>query len=218
MTKKLIGLLAVALFGITTINAAPFTLCSLTNAPNSAQSTTTAGTPGITGVNPSFTCNFSIPTGDTLGTVSLLLNNPYQNGTINQTNEIQFTYSVSGFAGATALTETVQGSQAPPIGDSGTDPDTGGVSGAGECSQINDVSFQCVTSSFASTPGQTAFTFTVTGSATWLAGSLNNGGGESFTAFVADTYNAPAPEPGTLLMIGGGLIGLVVAGRRKFRA
>jgi hypothetical protein len=63
MTKKLLRLLAVGLFGVTTIHAASFSPCPVTNGPVSATSNVTGGTPGIAGVNPSYTCSFSIPAG-----------------------------------------------------------------------------------------------------------------------------------------------------------
>src|SRR5580698_2126695 len=180
----------------------------------------TGGTPSIVGVDPSFTCSFSIPAGDTLDSVNTFITNPYQNGIVNQTNELQFSYFISGFAGATAFTDTVTGDAdaGPPFGDDGIDPDTGEVSCASECSQNTDVSFTCATSSFVGAGPN--YSFTVTGSALWVQGGVSIGGGESFTVYVADTYAAsgpPVPEPGTLLMMGGCLIGLVLAGRRKFR-
>jgi hypothetical protein len=215
MTKKLIGLLPVAVFSITTLNAASFTICTLTSPPNSATSAVTNGTPSIVGVNPSYTCSFSVPSGDTVTSVSTFITNPYNNGVIDQTNELRFSYLISGFAGATALTDTVQGdfNVGPPVGDNGVDPDTGALSGPAECSQSTDVSFTCTTNSFVGAGPN--YAFTVTGSASWVQGGVNIGGGESFTVYVADTY-AATPEPGTLLMMGGGLIGLVLGGRRKF--
>jgi len=226
MTKKLIGLLAVALFGITTMNAAPCTLGTsgtntATGVPGNQAPTLPNGSPAV------FTCSFTIPSGDTLGTVTFGSSNSFQNATAPQTNNLQFSYTVTGFSGVTTLTDTVQGTATTgfPVGDNGADPDTAGLSGTftagATCLQGNDVSFQCSTSTFAFTPGQTSFSFTVSGAATWLSGNLTNGGGESFTVSVSDTYTVPpppVPEPGTFVMMGGGLIGLVVAGRRKFRA
>jgi len=217
-------MVSVALFSITTIDAATQGTLGASGA-NSVTATPGNQTPTLPDSGPAvFACSFSIPAGDTLTSVTLTIHDPFSLGTSGTANDLQFSYAISGFAGDTALTDTIQGGPSDPgLGQaSGVDPDEGGLVPAAtpaECAFSSDVALSCTTTTFVGA-GPT-FSFTVSGSASWLAGSLQNGGAEQFSVFYADTYTAPpppVPKPGTLLTMGGGLIGLVIAGRRKFRA
>jgi hypothetical protein len=128
--------------------------------------------------------------------------NTFNGGNPNSTQTVIFSYSVSGFAGPSALTDTVTGGATSTSGTS-----TGG------CNTIdNGLGYDCESTS----PG-TATSFTVTATSSWGTGSLLANGDDQVNLFFSYTL-APivsTPEPASLLMIGGGLIGLASLIRRK---
>jgi hypothetical protein len=209
---KALGVLMLTIFGTAIASASPISVtCSLTSGSNTVTSTTTSGNPTTTGT---FTCTFpTLPVGDMLTSVDLIINDDYSLGTANSNNEVAFSYSTLNFIGATSLTTTVLGlGGASPFGVSSTFGGIVGQAGTPTCAQDSENAFDCESSSpFASTT-----TFTVTGSSSWVQGSLQLGGTDEFSVGYAYTYSTPTqtPEPATLTLIGcAGLIGIGLAAR-----
>jgi hypothetical protein len=223
MTKKLLGLLIVALFCITALNAATMDgTCSLTTVGNDPAVNTDP--PGITTMptisGAVFTCiPFTIPAGDTLTGVDINIANDYLLGLPSSTNSVQFMYTMTGFS-TTALTTSITGS--------GTSTSTAGgivsqAPAASACLQTGADSVDCEDYGLSLTSPPNFGAVTVTGSSMWTAGGVGPGGADAFYVYEVFTYSPTPPPPGipepaSFLLIGSGLIGLALAGRRKFRA
>jgi len=207
---KVLGVLML-IFGTAIASAGPiFVTCALTSGSNTVTSSTTSGNPTTTGT---FTCTLpTLPVGDILTSVDLLVTDDYSLGTANSNNEVAFSYSTSNFIGAASLTTTVLGlGGASPFGVSSTSGGIVGQSGTPTCAADAENAFDCE----AVTPFASTTTFTVTGTSSWVQGSVQLGGTDEFSAGYVYTYSTPTqtPEPATLTLIGCALFGMGLAAR-----
>jgi hypothetical protein len=219
MTKKLLGLGTMALFCVGMASASTL-IEDCSGGAGANGSVTDIPTASGTATCPAFT----IPSGDTLTQVTLILQGDFQLGNSGG-NTLNWTYTVNNPVNGITLnggaTEAVSGSGGGSSSytwsaDTGcTAPDsletpTPLVDGA-----------DCNTGVNFTNPSTSTFGgFTVGISGSWNAGSagLQTNGSEGATvveAIFTYTPTGTVPEPSTLMMIGGGLVGLVVVSRRR---
>jgi hypothetical protein len=192
------------------LNASSLTVeCTETTNGNNAAGG--AGNPVIT--NSVFSCASlagSLPGGDILQQVSILISNSFSQATFPATDQINFSYTSSGFNGFSTLTTST-------FTNNSTSSNVGGIVGGspvGEtCVNVDATDLTCT-----QTGAPTAVAFTITGSDTWISGSQTSTGSNGFNVYETYTYTGPAPEPASLMMVGGGLLGLGLIVRRKRKA
>jgi len=216
MTKKLLGVAFASLCFITSASALTMTgSCTLTTGTDPAVNPGNNSNPNPVLSGAVFTClPFTVPTGFTLNQVDISIGNDYSLGVAFQTNTVDFTYTVTGFS-TTSVSTSVSGS--------GISSTVGGLinqTPAGDCVNTGTNSIDCTDGGLSILSPSVFGAVVVTGSSTWAAGGVGPAGSDQFNVAENFTYSptGQTPEPASLLMIGGGLIGLALAGRRKFRA
>lgn len=216
MTKKLLGLLVVALLGVGLASGMSITQgCSGGAGANGAG----GNLPSASGFS---TCpSFTIPVGDTLTSVEIVMNGDYQLA-LSGGNTLVWTYTMNG-AGNSATLNPQPSTQENVEGNSGVSSAYVWSNPAG-CSSPDNVfpladGSDCTTGEGINS-GTLFQAFNVTISGAWAGGSagISTSGSEGAQVVEAIYTYVPTgtvPEPATLLMIGGGLIGLAVYSRRK---
>lgn len=228
MAKKLLGLMVGALLCVGAANASTFwEYCG----GGSAASTGMGSTPTSSG---SASCaSFTVPAGQTLVSVELFLEGDYQSASPGGST-LTYTFTVTGGnAPGFSLTQLLDsaegsgGSSTFVFIPTGTATCTNGQTYSGNpaapyTGQADTTDCKDSNSGVPVIGPGTYSSITVSATGGWAPGSVGllPAGGESFNISALFTYGTTqvTPEPTTLLMIGGGLIGLAIAGRRKFRA
>ena len=216
MTKRLVGLLGMALVFTALASASTFAVsCGGT----SVSATVGGGTPQSPGLNgtANLCVAWTVPTNFTLTEVDLKIQNDWSAGDPNQTDTLNFTYTIGGFS-LSSLTSTVTG-----VGSSNTPVSFTGspcsVPGGNDVIVCTDTGLNIIGN------GSNQFNaITASILAAWSAGGLAASGGGTgseeglWTAVYTYSPTQVVPEPGSLVMIGSGLIGLALAARRKWNA
>jgi hypothetical protein len=210
MTKKLLGLMFMALLCASVASALTYVdTCT----PGGFVSPPGGGSGSAAGTA-SCVASFTVPAGDTLSAVDLFLTNSFSQAGGTGTT-VTFTYTLGG--ADTGLPSSITG-VATGFGSSGNYAYTwtGGscVAGMGQFG-VDNTAVDCTSTTDSNPPG----TVTVSGTETLTGAALLPSGTLGWSVGVTYTYNSTGtPEPASLLLVGGGLIGLAFAGRRKFRA
>jgi len=217
MTKKLLGLLTAALFCVSLASASTSVTLSCTGAATANGS----GSPTPTASGTSTCPGFTIPLGDTLTSVEIVEEGSFQLGQAGG-NTLVWTFSTSTPNNVTsAATETVTA----PAGSANAWTWSGntGCSAPDTVLPVTDGE-DCTTALSLANPSTTSFdspagfTVGITGAWQGVSPGLNTGGSEGAQVDeVIYTYSPTisTPEPASLLMIGGGLLGLGLVSRRK---
>jgi hypothetical protein len=200
MTKKLLGLAVLAFLCVGMASASMVSeLCPTTGG--------TVTNTGVNGATPSLSATEVCPalTGFayTITEIDLIEGGDFQlamPGTDTMLYSMTFTGAVTGTA-----SETVTGTGG-----------SGSYSFTSPCTQIG-ITDQA-TCAFAGNGTGTVGSITTTWSGIWTAGGLLTDGSEGVASYVNFQYSTGVPEPASLLMIGGGLMGLAILTRRKRRA
>jgi hypothetical protein len=207
MKKKLIGLSLVTL--VFTVAASASTMQQYCGGDTLTNTSTGFPDPFLTGFGISC-ASFTVPTGYTLTSVDLTINDDFSSAFGTGTSTSQLTYTFTGFS-LSQLTSTVSG-----IGSSGAPAFTGtGCTLPGTFG--NATAIDCTDTSVG-VPSTTSFNgLSISVSETWSAGGLQSNGAETIniSEFFTYTPTVSTPEPASLMMIGGGLIGLAMLARRK---
>ena len=182
--------------------------CGSVSAPTGVNPVISSFSPG----NPITCAAFVVPSGDTLTSVEMLIENSFSQGVPFQTNTIQFVYLGTGFDAVTGLTTTSTSNAS--MASAGAATDAGGVTSevpGSTCSETSAATVAC----FEITPVPTSFTVTAnsswitSGPSTTSGGSVGVGIDAIFTYVPTAVPPAPSPEPSALTLLGSALLGLM---------